>query len=71
MSYNGKKDSKKKISPLEFTGIRQAVFVLSCMQNGMSESEIAELFEGDRQLVKLWRSFIIHNKWVNQSPNGK
>ena len=38
------------------------------MQNGMKESEIVELFGGDMQLVMLWRSFIIHNKWINKSP---
>ncbi|HEX7031992.1 MAG TPA: hypothetical protein VF172_03230 [Nitrososphaera sp.] len=32
----------------------------------MSESEIVELFRGDEQLVDIWRSFLLHNHWIEQ-----
>jgi len=38
----------------------------------MEKSKIVELFQGDKQLVELWVSFILHNKWaVNHSGSIK
>jgi len=36
----------------------------------MGEWEIVELFGGDEQLVAIWKSFILHNRWM-QKPDGK
>ena len=36
----------------------------------MSESEIMDLFHGDRQLVDIWTSFLLHNHWMDK-PDGK
>jgi hypothetical protein len=40
------------------------------MEDGIDESEIVELFQGDKQLVDIWKSFLIHIKWINQ-PDSK
>jgi len=53
-----------KVNPRELIGLRQAVFVLCCKLNGMTNSKIVELFQGDRQLVQLWMSFMRHNEWI-------
>ena len=42
------------------------MFVLHCMHEGMSDPEIVELFKGDKQLVDIWKSFILHNHWMQQ-----
>ena len=42
--------------------------MLKCIEGGVSESEIVELFQGDRLLVDIWKSFLIHNQWLNQRP---
>ena len=36
----------------------------------MTESEIIEQFGGDKQIMEIWRSFLVHNKWV-EHPNEK
>jgi len=30
----------------------------------MTEEQITELFEGDKQLVSIWREFLLDNRWV-------
>lgn len=56
--------------PLTLPGIRQALFVLDCLEQGHDEQEIANKFDGDTQLVKMWMSFLRHNKWIEQ-PDGR
>ena len=60
----------KIIDPLRLSGLKQAAYVLDCLQNGLDENEIASKFEGDRQLVKMWISFLRHNHWMER-PDGK
>lgn len=44
--------------------MRQAAYVLDCLIDGKTEPEIAITFEGDKQLAKMWVSFVLHNHWV-------
>ena len=59
-----------KVNPLQLTGLKQAIFVLKCMHDGITESEIVDLFHGDKQLVEIWKGFLIHNHRMAQ-PDGK
>ena len=59
----------KNVNPLQLTGLKQAIFVLKCMEDGMKESENVELFQGDKQLVDIWKNFLIHNEWINQADS--
>lgn len=36
----------------------------------MTEKEIIERFEDDQQIVEIWKSFLIHNRWI-EHPDGK
>ena len=36
----------------------------------MTEEEVIEKFDGDTQIVEIWKSFLIHNGWMNH-PDGK
>lgn len=40
------------------------------MHDGMTDSDIIDLFKGDKQLVEIWKSFMIHNHWM-EKPDGK
>jgi hypothetical protein len=40
------------------------------MNDGLSGSEIIDLFQGDKQLVEIWKAFLIHNRWM-EHPDGK
>jgi hypothetical protein len=35
------------------------------MEDGIDESEIVGLFQGDKQLVDMWKNCLIHTKWIN------
>lgn len=48
----------------------QAIYILKCLQDGMTEKEIIERFEDDQQIVEIWKSFLIHNRWI-EHPDGK
>jgi hypothetical protein len=50
--------------PANLSGLKQAAYVLGCLQEGMSEEEIGGLLKSDSQLVRMWISFLIHNHWV-------
>jgi hypothetical protein len=52
----------KKVS-----GLRQAIYIMRCLDNGEYFEQIVERFGGDEQLVKLWMSFLLHNKCI-QNP---
>ena len=40
--------------------------MLKCFEEGKDESDIIQLFQGDEQLVEIWKNFIIHNHWMNE-----
>lgn len=44
--------------------------MLKCFEEGKDEKDIIDLFEGDKQLVGIWRAFLIHNDWMSH-PDGK
>ena len=35
------------------------------------DEKIIEQFNGDKQLAMMWRSFVIHNKWVTINSHGR
>jgi hypothetical protein len=43
--------------------------VLKCREDGIDESEIVGLFQGDKQFVEIWKNFIIDNQWINQADS--
>ena len=52
------------VEPSKLRGMRQAAYVLDCLLDGKTEPEIATTFEGDKQLARMWVSFVLHNHWV-------
>ena len=44
--------------------------MFSPLEDGMHEGDIIEQFGGDEQLVQLWISFLLHNRWM-EHPDGK
>ena len=36
----------------------------------MDDIDITELFQGDKQLVDIWKYFLTHNDWIEDS-DGK
>jgi hypothetical protein len=55
------------ISPTKLSGLKQAVYIMKCLGKGEYFEQIIEKFDGDEQLVKLWTSFLLHNKCI-QNP---
>jgi hypothetical protein len=53
--------------PLRIPGLKQAVYVLQCLECGDTEETIIKKFEGDSQIVRIWINFLIHNHWVLKS----
>ena len=51
----------------KLSGLRQAIYVMKCLDSGEYFEQIIEKFGGDEQLVKLWMSFLLHNKCI-QNP---
>ena len=59
------RDSKDDKDPTLLRGLSQAVFVSQCLCNRDSEEAIVTKFKGDRQLVKMWVSFLRHSRWLD------
>ena len=65
---NGTTDGIIKIQqPNKLHGLHQALFIMKCLSEGQYLDQIIDKFEGDEQLVKLWISYLIHNKRI-QNP---
>jgi hypothetical protein len=48
------------------------LYVLKCLENGMTKEQIAVLFDNDSQLVNIWIDFLIDNRWIiPDMPNGR
>ena len=58
------------IIPSNLRGLQLAAYLLKCLTGGESESQIAERFGGDRQLIKMWKCFLIHNHWIEEKNEG-
>lgn len=58
------------IDPVQLAGLKQAVYVMGCLARGHSDEEITRTFEGDEQLVEMWKSFLKHNQWMTESIEG-
>jgi hypothetical protein len=58
------------IDPVQLEGLRQAAYVMGCLARGHSDEEITRKFEGDEQLVDIWKSFLKHNQWMTESIEG-
>jgi hypothetical protein len=65
-NYNIKRQQQQ--SPIKkLSGLRQAIYIMRCLSKGEYFEQITEKFDGDEQLVKLWMSFLLHNKCI-QNP---
>jgi predicted transcriptional regulator len=58
---------RQQQSPTRLSGLRQAIYIMRCLDNGEYFEQIVQKFDGDEQLVKLWMSFLLHNKCI-QNP---
>lgn len=52
------------IDPVKLAGLKQAAYVMQCLNKGQSTEQIAIALNGDEQLVTMWVSFLRHNHWV-------
>jgi hypothetical protein len=64
-------DSRDKEHPVRLRGLRQAIYILDQLEEKGDTEEIAKDFEGDEQLIKIWRSFLLHNHWIEHDELGK
>jgi hypothetical protein len=46
--------------------LQQPAYILKCLQHGVTEDEIVQIFDGDKQLVRMWMCFLSHNHWGKQ-----
>ena len=44
--------------------------MLKSLAAGESEYQIADRFNGDKQLVRMWKCFLIHNRWIEKKSAG-
>lgn len=64
------KCESSSVNPLKLQGFAQASFILMCFDKGMHQKDIVKLFDGDRQLVELWKFFLTHNGWMERTGKG-
>jgi hypothetical protein len=53
-------------NPMSLHGLRQAAYILRCIEQGIEMNSIVKRFGGDKQLVNMWISFAVHNYWMSQ-----
>jgi hypothetical protein len=47
-------------------GLKKAMFVLQCLDRGLTRKQIVELLNGDEELVDVWISFLMQYDWIAQ-----
>jgi hypothetical protein len=55
-------------------GLKAAAQVAKSLEGRQTldlDEKIIEQFNGDKQLAMMWRSFVIHNKWVIINSHGR
>jgi predicted transcriptional regulator len=45
-------------------GLKKAMYVLQCLDNGQSRKQIVESLNGDEKLVDVWISFLMQYDWI-------
>ena len=58
------------INPTQLVGLRQAAYVMGCLARYDSESQIILTLGGDAQLYEMWKLFLKHNQWIEESTQG-
>ncbi len=53
------------------SGLKQATYVLKFLCEGENETQIADRFNGDLQLVRMWKCFLTHNRWMEKDIESK
>ena len=52
---------------MNLRGLKQTLYFLSSLEQGNDIKEIAEMFDGDIQLVEMWTNFLIRNRWIQKN----
>ncbi len=55
-------------------GLKAAAQVAMSLEGNLAldlEDKIVEHFNGDKQLATIWKSFVLHNKWVIINSQGR
>lgn len=55
-----------KSHPLGLKGLRQAIYIFRELELGRTTDGLVKDFDGDQQLVDIWLSFLLHNRWIEQ-----
>ena len=58
------------INPIQLAGLKQAVYVMGCLARNDSEERVVRMLGGDEQLFDMWKSFLRHNKWMEETTEG-
>jgi hypothetical protein len=55
-------------------GLKAAAQVAKSLEGSLAlglEEKIIEQFNGDKQLATMWKSFVLHNKWITINSQGR
>jgi hypothetical protein len=55
-------------------GLEAAAQVAQSLEGSLAldvDEKIIEQFSGDKQLATMWKSFVVHNKWVTINSQGR
>lgn len=63
--------NNKAVEPKKLSGLKQAMYILDCLHDGLSEGQIIASCDGDGQLVKIWIDFLKDNRWVIKDDANK
>lgn len=47
-------------------GLKKALYVLQCLDKGLTRKQIVAAFNGDTNLVDVWISFLMQYDWIEQ-----
>ena len=74
LDNNNNDDNNAEIiqqQPTKLSGLRQAIYIMRCLDNGEYFEQIVQKFDWDEQLVRLWMSFLLHNKCIQNPVDHK
>jgi hypothetical protein len=60
----------ESVNPLYLRGLKQALYILHNLEEGQTNDQIIQRFEGDSQLVEIWTTFLVDNYWITKNELG-
>jgi hypothetical protein len=61
-----KNNTNHPVNIKRFSGLTAAIYILKCVSDGQSITEIAQKFDNNEQMVSTWIGFLKYNRFLEE-----